>query len=78
MTKLISLKVDEKLLEEVQMLADREGTSRNKYINEALKAYNKTQKREQLKEKLKKDVELIRESSMEVLKEFEELEDDFE
>ena len=78
MTKLISLKLDEKLLQEVQRLADAAGTSRNQYINAALKAHNEAQKREQFIQKLKKDVELIRESSMEVLIEFEALEDDYE
>ncbi len=78
MTKLISLKVDEKLLEELQMLAKQVGTSRNKYINEAINTYNKIQRKEQIRIALQKASMLVREENMRILEEFEALEDDYE
>jgi hypothetical protein len=54
------------------------GISRNKYINDAVLAYTKAQKRAEIEAQIKKEVALIRESSMEVLAEFEALEDDYE
>jgi hypothetical protein len=52
--------------------------SRNKFVNEAILEYTKMQKRAELEEQIRKEIGLIRESSLEVLKEFEALEDDYE
>lgn len=78
MSKLISLKIDEKLLQDTEFMVSKLGISRNKYINDAVLAYNKAQKRSEMEAQIKKEVALIRESSMEVLAEFEALEDDYE
>ena len=78
MVKAISLKLEEKIFEEAETIIIKQGTSRNKYINEAVKAYNKKKKREDLEEAYKREIPLVAESSMEVLKEFEALEDDYE
>ncbi|MBK8624224.1 MAG: hypothetical protein IPN86_01200 [Saprospiraceae bacterium] len=78
MSKLISLKMDEKLLQDTEIMVSKLGISRNKYINDAVLAYTKTQKRAELEAQIKKASLLVRESSMEVLAEFEALEDDYE
>lgn len=78
MAKAISLKVDDKIFEETESRIAILGVSRNSYINEALEAYNKEKKRQEIIEKLKIEVELVRESSMEVLAEFESLEDEID
>lgn len=78
MSKLISLKMDEKLLHDAEVMVSKLGISRNKYINDAVSAYTKAQKRAEMEAQIKKEIALIRESSMEVLAEFEALEDDYE
>lgn len=78
MSKLISLKIDEKLLQDAEIMVSKLGISRNKYINDAVLAYTKVQKRAEMEAQIKKEVALIRESSMEVLAEFEALDDDYE
>jgi len=78
MTKSISLKLDQKIFEAVEKWTKESGKSRNRYINDAIDQYNKKQQREALKERLKKEIPLIAKSSLEVLKEFEALTDDYE
>lgn len=78
MSKLISVKIDEKVLEEIDEMVKNLNISRNKFVNEAILEYTKMKKRAALKEQIRKEIGLIRESSLEVLKEFEALEDDYE
>jgi metal-responsive CopG/Arc/MetJ family transcriptional regulator len=78
MSKLISVKIDEKVLEETDEMVKKLNISRNKFVNEAIVEYTKMQKRAELEEQIRKEIGLIRESSLEVLKEFEALEDDYE
>ncbi|MFZ1705933.1 MAG: hypothetical protein WAT79_16425 [Saprospiraceae bacterium] len=78
MSKLISVKMDENLLKETDAMVKKLGMSRNKYVNEAVVEYTKAKKKADLEEQIKKEIEVIRESSMEVLREFEALEDDYE
>lgn len=78
MPKAISLKIDDHLFDDLTKLSKSTGTSRNRYINEAIEDYNKKKNREELAEIFKREVPRIRENSMEVLKEFEALEDDYE
>lgn len=78
MSKVISLKIDEKVLEDTDIIVSQLGISRNKFILEAVTAYTKTKKRAVLEEQFKNASLLVRESSMEVLAEFEALEDDYE
>lgn len=74
----ISLKLDEKIFDDSNQIIKSLATSRNKYINDALSYYNKIQKRRSIQEQLKKELTLIEASSMEVLKEMEALQDDYE
>ena len=78
MAKSISLKIDEEILKDAESAVSRLGVSRNRYINDAVAAYNKAQKRAALEEQMKIASLAVRESSMEVLAEFEALDDDYE
>ena len=73
--KTISLKIEDDIFSETEMILSKRKKPRNRYINEALDFYNKIQQREILKVKLKKSSLLVREDNLEVLKEFENLED---
>jgi len=76
--KSISLKLKESIFAEAEKFIDRLNISRNKYINEAVAFYNAYQKRKMLEEQLKRESELVAEDSMEVLSEFESLEDEWQ
>ncbi len=47
--------------------------SRNRYINDAVKLYNKFNERNLLRQQLAKESKLTRNTSMEILEEFEDL-----
>ena len=74
--KNISLKLQEQILQETDALLEHLKTSRNKYINEAIEFYNQHHKRKLLEEQLAVESKLVSEDSMNVLKEFEILEDE--
>jgi len=67
----ISLKIDEIIFEETEKILSKNKKARNRYINEALNYYNKMQRRLLLESILKKESKAVQDSSMEVLKEFE-------
>jgi predicted transcriptional regulator len=69
--KTVSLKIDDSIFGETEMILSRIKTSRNRYINEALEYYNKLQKRRILEERLKNESDLVKEDSLNILKEFE-------
>lgn len=71
--KNVSLKIDDSIFRETEKILSRIKKPRNRYINEALNYYNRLQRRLILEEKLKKESELIRNDSMSVLKDFEEI-----
>jgi hypothetical protein len=71
--KTVSLKIDESIFGETEKILLIMKKPRNRYINEAIEYYNKVQKRMILEKKLRKESEIVRLDSMEVLKEFEEL-----
>ena len=74
--KSISLKLQERILLETESLLKHLSTSRNKYINEAIEFYNQHQKRRLIEEQLAKESKLISEDSLDILHEFEQLEDE--
>ena len=74
--KSISLKLQEQILLETESLLEHLKTSRNKYINEAIEFYNQYHKRKLIEEQLAKESKLVSEDSMNILKEFERLEDE--
>ena len=74
--KTISLKVQDAIFQETEKILASIRQSRNGYINEAIEFYNRFQKRKMLEEQLKMESKLVAKDSMEVLKEFEALEDE--
>lgn len=75
--KSISLKLQEPVFQEMEKLLDALATNRNKYINEAIEFYNTYQERQLLKQKLLAESALVAKDSLEVLHEFESLEDEW-
>ena len=71
--KNISLKIDDSIFGETEKILSKIKKPRNRYINEAIDYYNKLQKRLILEKRLKKESVLVREDSMNVLREFEEI-----
>jgi hypothetical protein len=74
--KNLSLKLEEHIFSETENLIGKLHKSRNRYINEALEYYNKLQKRKLLAEQLQKESRLVSVESMDVLGDFEQLEDE--
>lgn len=72
--KTVSLKIDDGIFEETEKIISEIKKPRNRYINDALEFYNRHQKRLLLEKILKKDSELVREESMNILREFEDIE----
>lgn len=71
--KNVSLKIDDSIFGETEKILSRIKKPRNRYINEAIDYYNRLQKRLFLEKKLKKESDLVKQESMSVLKEFEEI-----
>ena len=69
--KNVSLKLDDSVFSETERILARIKKPRNRYINEAIAYYNRLQKRIILEKKLKKESELVKNDSMAVLHEFE-------
>ncbi len=68
--------MDDEVFEDTEAVTGYLKKSRNRYINEALEFYNKVQKRNILAEQLAKESRLVAGNSMEVLNEFEGIEDE--
>jgi hypothetical protein len=73
--KTISLKIDDSIFGETEKILSNIKKPRNRYINEALEFYNRLQQRLILEKKLKKESALVSIDSMDILKEFEGIED---
>ncbi len=71
--KNVSLKIDDSIFGETEKILSRIKKPRNRYINEAIEYYNKLQRRLLLEKRLKTESELVKNDSMKVLKEFEEV-----
>ncbi len=69
--KTVSLKIDDSIFGETEKILSKINMPRNRYINEALDYYNKVQKRQILEKRLKVESELVKKDSMNVLKDFE-------
>ena len=72
--KTVSLKIDEDIFLDTERILSQVKKPRNRYINEALAFFNSIQRRKILEEKLQNESLLVKESSMEILKEFENVE----
>ncbi len=73
--KVLSLKLREEIFIEVEKVIKKIHVSRNAYINQALFFYNQVNRRKLLKHQLHLESKAVRTSSLEVLREFERLED---
>ena len=71
--KTISLKIDDAIYGETENIVKSIKKPRNRYINDALEYYNKMQSRLILQKIMHFESKLVSESSMEVLKEFEQI-----
>jgi len=71
--KTVSLKIDDSIFGETEKILSKIKKPRNRYINDAIDYYNRIQKRAILENRLKKESELVKTDSMEVLKDFEEI-----
>ncbi|OGW54119.1 MAG: hypothetical protein A2Y81_12435 [Nitrospirae bacterium RBG_13_43_8] len=76
MSKMLSLKVKDDVFAETEDIIGSIQKPRNAYINEALIFYNKFIRRRLLKAQFKKESQMISESSIEVLRELELIEDE--
>ncbi len=74
--KQVSLKLDDSIFGETEKILLGINMPRNRYINEAIAYYNKVQKRQLLEKRLNEESALVREDSMEVLKDFENISND--
>ena len=71
--KTILLEIEDSLLLETELIISTLKVSNNQYINDALNFYNKIQKRKILENQLKFESALVKNESINVLKEFENL-----
>ena len=72
----LSLKLQDGIFVETEKILSRLKRSRNAYINEALAYYNAVQKRRLLALELEAEIKLAAESSQEILREMEQIEDE--
>jgi hypothetical protein len=69
--KTVSLKIDDSIFSDTEMILSNIKMPRNRYINEAIEFYNKIQRRQLLEKKLKKESDLVKSDSLIILNEFE-------
>ena len=69
--KTLSLKIDDSIFGETESILLKMQQSRNRYINEAIAFYNRVQKRKLLEKRLKKESLVVKDNSVKVLNEFE-------
>ena len=73
--KALSLKLQEDIFKDVEIVVKAIHVPRNAYINDALSLYNRLYKRRLLKKRLRKESAATRLTSLEILGEFERLEE---
>ena len=71
--KTVSLKIDDSIFSDTEMILSNIKMPRNRYINEAIEFYNKVQRRQLLEKKLKKESDLVKRDSLIILNEFEKI-----
>jgi len=72
--KTVSLKIDDAIFGETELILSQVKKPRNRYINEAIDNYNKLQSRIILEQRLKEESYLVKEESLAVLNDFEGIE----
>jgi len=76
MAKPVLLKISDEIFKETEEIISQTHVSRNAYINQALSVFNKLNRRRALKKRLQHESDLVRHNSLELLEEFERLEDE--
>ncbi len=71
--KFISLNLDDIIFSETEKIVAMMKKTRNRYINEAIDYYNKHQQRLMIERKLQKESEIVKEDSLNILRDFEEI-----
>jgi hypothetical protein len=71
--KTISLNIDDKIFTEAEEILSVLKKPRNRYINEAIDYFNHHQRRLILEERLKKESGMVGEESINILKDFEDI-----
>jgi hypothetical protein len=74
--KNLSLKLEDNIFLETEKIVIKVKKNRNRYINEAIELYNRLHKRRLLSKQLGMESKLVSEDSMQVLAEFEKLNDE--
>lgn len=69
--KTLSLKLDDHIFDEAEIMTSKMKLARNRYINEAVNIYNLYNKRRLLKKQLLKESKAVQKDSIEILAEFE-------
>ncbi len=69
--KTLSLKLEDQIFSDTEIVISSVKKTRNRYINEAVDYYNRYNKRKILAKKLAKESDLVREESLAVLAEYE-------
>ena len=75
MSKALSLKLQDEIYQDAEAMRGKVNMPRNTYINKAVDFYNKVNRKRFLKKQLAKECKLVEASSLEVLREFEALND---
>ena len=78
MSKVLSLKLQDKVFKETEEILRKSRKARNAYFNEAINLYNKLNNRKRLRRELAKESALVAADSLEVLEAFERLEDEID
>lgn len=74
--KNLSLKLDDDTFQETEKIVAKVKKNRNRYINEAIEFYNRLHKRKLLATQLSKESKIVSKGSLEILAEFERLNDE--
>ena len=74
--KNLSLKLEDEIFQETEKIVLKVNKNRNRYINEAIEFYNRLHKRRLLSKQLSKESKMLANDSLEVLAEFEKLNDE--
>ncbi len=72
----LSLKLKDEVFTEAEKTVEKLDISRNAYINDAVDFYNRLMKRKLIKDQLLRESEVVYNTSLDVLNEFENLDDE--
>jgi hypothetical protein len=74
--KTLSLKLDNEIFTDMENILVQKDQPRNRYINEAIESYNRLNRRRILAKQLANESRLVGTASLDVLSDFENLEDE--